>query len=120
LPTTFGDTSGDKPAPAEEAIMLSAHVVRALAAAALVWILLAAGCKDPLDKVNQGMMFTDVEDIMNKPVQVIYGEGVETGKVTWVYPQGRVIFEGVSVIKVEKSVVQPTVTERVEQQRGRR
>jgi len=100
--------------------MLNAHVVRALAAAALVWIFLAAGCKDPLDKVNPGMMFTDVEEIMNKPLQVIYGEGVETDKTTWVYGQGRVIFQGCTVVKIEKSVAQPTVTERVEQQRGGR
>jgi hypothetical protein len=67
------------------------------------------------------MMFTDVEDIMDEPQQVIYGEGVEANKTTWVYPQGRVIFEGCVVVKVEKrEVAQPTVTERVEQQRGKR
>jgi hypothetical protein len=121
LPTTFGDTSGDKQAPAEEAIMLSARVIRTLAAAALVLAGLASGCSDRLDRVHIGMMISDVEEIMRRePTEVIHGEGVETGKITWVYPQGRVIFEGVTVIQVEKSVVQPTVTERVEQQRGGR
>jgi hypothetical protein len=100
--------------------MDTAPVVRILCAAALVLAGLTSGCAGKLEQIRPGMMFTDVEDIMKEPLEVIHGEGVEVDKTIWVYTQGRVVFEACTVVKVEKIAATPTMTERVEQQRGTR
>ena len=101
--------------------MLRTLLLALALAAALVSAGLVAGCaRRGFEEVRPGMMFTDVQQTAGEPKQVIYGEGVELDKTTWVYPQGRVFFEACIVVRIEKSVAQPTVTERVEQQRGGR
>jgi len=84
----------------------------ALAAAALALAGLAAGCAQrSIAAVKPGMMFTDVENIMGKPAQEILGSNLDTGKTLWVYPQGKVLFEGCTVVKVEPAVADPTGAE---------
>ena len=88
--------------------------VRVLLAAMLALALVApaAGCFGPnFAAVKPGMMFTDVERIMGKPRQRVLGDNVDLGKTLWVYPQGKVLFDGCTVIKVEPAAEEPAAGE---------
>jgi len=93
--------------------MSSMGLVRAaLAAAALALAGLAAGCSQrTIAAVKPGMMFTDVESILGKPAEEILGSNIDTGKAVWVYPQGKVFFDGCTVIKVEPAGADPAGAE---------
>jgi len=100
--------------------MADARIRVMLAAGACLAALAAAGCQAPLrqiEDVKVGMMVTDVEHVMGKPVQVIRGENVDLGKELWIYRQGKVLFENLHVIKVQKAAEEPTITEQVEEQK---
>ncbi|HOX08568.1 MAG TPA: hypothetical protein PK280_19385 [Planctomycetota bacterium] len=99
------------------------HLLRIAAPAALLAAvaLLAAGCEvRNIDEVRPGMVFTEVETVMGSPEQKIHGDRLDAGKTTWVYPQGKVLFQGIFVIKVEKAGDGQTITERAEQQKSGR
>jgi hypothetical protein len=98
------------------------RIVTALAGGLLLALAgLAPGCASQnLDEVRPGMMFSDVENIMGLPPRVVYGDGVDTGKTTWIYPKGKVLFESCTVIQVEKAVGEKNIVERVQQQKDGR
>ena len=75
------------------------------AAAGLLLALVAAGCggRGDIDEVKVGQSPTDVDRIMGEPVEKVYGEATDTGKVLWIYPQGKVLFVNWSVAQIEKS-----------------
>jgi len=100
--------------------MLRMILRRVLLAAVLAAAAAVAGCSSrQLSDVKPGMMFTDVEHIMGDPDAVEHGDLINADKTTYVYPEGRVYFEKLIVVKVEPAGERPTITERVEQDRGR-
>ena len=80
--------------------------------------LAAGGCwQGNIEAVRQGMVPTQVEEIMGPPTEVIRGDGADLGKKTYVYPTGRVHFVNQNVVLVEKAEEESTVTDRVREQR---
>jgi hypothetical protein len=109
-----GKPEARRPTRRREASMFGARVSGALALA-LALAGLVPGCTpENIDDVHKGMMFSDVETIMGQPKQVIYGEKIDADKTTWIYPQGRVLFENCMVIKVEKAGEEKSIIDRVQ------
>lgn len=96
---------------------------RALAAAAALGAALAAaaGCNRPdLGRVQKGMNFTEVVRIMGEPLEIVRGEGVDTGRIMYVYPQGRVFFDKCEVQQVTRAEEAPTISERARELKEQR
>jgi hypothetical protein len=88
--------------------MLIRRLGSILGAAGLLLALWTAGCwgRGEFDDIRPGMMPDEVERIMghepDKDHQ-IYGQGVDSDQVLWIYPQGKVLFVYWRVAQVEKA-----------------
>jgi len=85
-----------------------------LAAAALL-----AGCTPPgLSAVQRGMSPRKVKRMMGgEPLRIVQGDGVDVGKKTFVYADGRIHFVNQQVVLVEHSSGDPTITDRLRRHR---
>ena len=81
-------------------------------------LLALAGCRTAsVSDIQPGMDLLTVEHKLGQPVEVIPGDLVATDITTWIYPDGKVVFQGLTVLKVEPRTAEPTITEKVRQQR---
>ena len=95
--------------------------MRGLTAAALAGLMLLglAGCKPlGLRAVAPQMMPNQVEQIMGgPPTRVIRGDGADIGKMSYIYPTGRIHFVNLRVVLVEPAGEQRTITERAREKK---
>ncbi len=88
-----------------------------LISAALAGLLLLglAGCRPAgLSAVGRGMMPNQVKALMGgEPARVIRGDGADAGRMSYIYPAGRIHFVNLQVVLVEPAERQSTITERV-------